>query len=575
MKKYVSIFLSIALFSFLFIPQKIAYSNKQNQSQSGYVPDQVLVKMKPIVQRDLFARRQFANEILSARRFRAESLDIEPSLQTDADENQAGIFLVQLDGSLSVEEAIREAENDPRVEFAEPNRRLAPADTIPNDALFTNMWALHNTTVTGADIAAPRAWDLTTGSNNVVVAITDTGVDIQHPDLAANIWSNPGETPNNNIDDDNNGLIDDVNGWNFEANNNQLFNSISFDAHGTSVAGIIGAVGNNGSGITGVAWNVILMPLKFINNGTGDTSGAVKAINYAIAQRNKGVNVRVINASWGPTGASCNDSFSKSLKKAIQAAGDAGITFVCSAGNGDCGTNRNGDDLDAAPEYPASWGGELTNVLSVGAVDSTDAVPFFSNFGHNNISVAAPGFAVLTTVPRGFSGLQDIASYSTQTGTSFSAPHVTGIAALLAAREPALTPAQIKQRIIATAEPLLPLASKIKSAGRANAFNALTNSVPAVSTPGINGVQTNKKMVDIDGLGFVAGQTVVEVNGVVIGSGKYSSDFALASNSNTRVSLKLGKAGINTTFPLNVAVNVTIFNQTTNMRSAVFSFTRR
>jgi large repetitive protein len=574
MKKYVSISLGIILCSLLFIPQKIAYSKKP-QSENGYVANQLLVKMKPAVQKDRFARQQFANEILSSRRFRAESLDIEPSWQADADESQAGVYLVQLDGTVSVEEAIREAESDPRVEFAEPNRLLAPRDTIPNDALFNNMWALRNTTVTGADIGAPRAWDLTTGSNNVVVAITDTGVDIQHPDLAANIWSNPGEVANNNIDDDNNGLIDDINGWNFQANNNQLFNSISFDAHGTSVAGIIGAVGNNGTGITGVSWNVKLMPLKFINNGTGDTSGAVKAINYAITQRNKGVNVRVINASWGPTGESCNDSFSKSLKKAIQAAGDAGITFVCSAGNGDCGTNRNGDDLDAAPEYPASWGGELTNVLSVTAVDITDGVPGFSNFGHNNISVAAPGFTVLTTVPRGFSGLPDIASYGTQTGTSFSAPHVTGIAALLAARETALTPTQIKQRIIATAEPILPLASKIKSAGRANAFNALTNTVPAVAKLGVTAVQTSKKMVDIDGLGLVAGQTVIEVNGLAIGGGKFNSDFALANNSHTRVSLKLGKAGINTSFPLNVAVNVTIFNQTTNTRSAVFSFTRR
>src|ERR1044072_8657469 len=243
MKKYVSIVLAIALFSFLFIPQKIAYSKKQTPTESGHVPNQVLVKMKPAVQRDFTARRQFANEILSARRFRTESLDIEPTFTTATDEAQAGIVLVQLDGTLSIEEAIREAESDPRVEFAEPNIILAPSETIPNDVLFNNMWALHNTAIIGADIAATRAWDLTTGSNNVVVAVTDTGVDIQHPDLAANIWINPSEIPNNNIDDDNNGLIDDINGWNFEANNNQLFNSISFDAHGTSVAGIIGAVG--------------------------------------------------------------------------------------------------------------------------------------------------------------------------------------------------------------------------------------------------------------------------------------------------------------------------------------------
>ncbi|MEW6127787.1 MAG: S8 family peptidase [Acidobacteriota bacterium] len=567
MKKYALLFLSLALCVLLLIPQKSAYSKKLSQADSGYVANQILIKFK-----DVFAQSVndsvIPEQIFNNQRLRTESLDVER-------QPRLGIVKVEFDDSLSIDEAIRQAESDPRVEYAEPNFILKPSETVPNDLRFNEMWGLFNQTVSGADISATRAWDLTTGSNNVVVGITDTGVDIQHPDLAGNIWTNVAEIPGNNLDDDNNGFVDDVNGWNFFDNNNRVFDSVTFDAHGTAVAGVIGAVGNNGAGITGVSWNVKLMPLKFISNGSGDTAGAVKAINYAIAQKNKGVNVRAINASWGPTGASCNDSFSKSLKKAINKAGNAGIVFVSSAGNGDCGANRNGDDLDAAPEYPASWGGSLPNALSVAAVDITDTFPTFSNFGHESVSVAAPGVAVLTTVPRGFAGLPEALAYSAQSGTSFSAPHVTGIVALLATREPSLTPEQIKQRIITTAEPTLPLASKIKSSGRANAFNALMNHIPSVPSLGVGGVTLSGKFVFIDGLGFVDSQTVIEVNGVQIGRSRFDSAFTLANGSFTRIAVKLGKAGVAATFPVGTPVNITAFNPNTGARSTAFSFTRR
>jgi subtilisin family serine protease len=360
-----------------------------------------------------------------------------------------------------------------------------------------------------------------------------------------------------------------VHGWNFQGNNKDVFNNATVDRHGTFVSGIVGAVGNNSIGVSGVAWHVKIMPLKFIDT-TGDTADAIRAINYAIAQKKKGVNVRVINASWGPGRADCADSFSKSLRNAISAAGDAGILFVCSAGNGVCGDDGFGDNLDDAPEYPAAWAGELSNVISVGAVTRTDDLLYFSNYGHASVSVAAPGDGQVTSVFPGD-------GYGTWSpgGTSFSAPHVTGIAALLAAREPSLTPNQVKQRIISTAEPILSLASKTATSGRANAYNALTNHTPAKPALGIGSVSNNKKFVFIDGLGFTEGAMVVEVNGVAIGKSRYDETYALQNGTTTHIFVKLGKTGVKETFPQFQQVSVTVLNQQTGERSPVYSLSRR
>ncbi|MBI3649691.1 MAG: S8 family serine peptidase [Acidobacteria bacterium] len=575
-KKHLSLFLALASCALLVLPRSQAVASKrQTGGNPAYVRNQILVKLKAKFQpeRDNVGlpnepQNQLARELVPRGGRRAEAL---------ADDLQQPLYVIELDDYTSVETAIDAALQDPRVEYAEPDRLLEPAETVPNDERFADMWSLYNNGAggkVGADIAATRAWDLTTGSDDVVVAITDTGVDIGHQDLTANIWTNPNEIAGNGLDDDNNGLIDDVNGWNFKDDTNAVFDLNGNDYHGTFVSGIVGAVGNNGIGITGVAWHVKLMPLKFISGGSGTTSGAIKAINYAVAQKRKGVNVRVINASWGPSAIECSNSFSQSLKDAITAAGNREILFVCSAGNGICGASRSlGDDLDVAPEYPAAWGGELTNVLSVAAIDRNDGVPEWSNFGRTSVGVAAPGVQVLSTAPRTFAGSTGF--YTMDEGTSFAAPYVTGIAALLAAREPSLTAAQIKQRIIATAEPILPLASKVTSAGRANAYNALANRTAALPALGITKVVVTKKFIDIDGLGFVQGAMDVEVNGTTVASARYDSAYALGNGSFTHVFAKLPKADIKALFPVGTAVRVTVINRNTGERSNALSVTKQ
>jgi subtilisin family serine protease len=581
-KRHLPLLLIVFACALLLIPQAKVYSQKSAKTNSGYVARQILIKLKTDAQLSSYIPQstteaaqvpqsidgqQVARELLPEIGINAEMLG--GALQNN-------LFLVEFNENVSVEEAIQRAQSDPRVAYAEPDKLIEPS-VIPNDSRFGEMWSLLNNDIfgkAGADISATRAWDLTTGSNDVVVAITDTGVDIGHQDLAANIWVNPNEIAGNGIDDDSNGFIDDVNGWNFKDDNKTVFNSIDGDFHGTFVSGVVGAVGNNEIGVTGVAWQVKLMPLKFISEGSGSISGAIKAINYAVAQKKKGINIRAINASWGPGRSDCADSFSASLKDAIVAAGNQNILFVSSAGNGVCGTSS-GDNMDTAPEYPAAWSGELSNAISVAAVDKTDAVPFWSNYGHQNVGVAAPGVSVLSTVPRGYVGLPDVASYVPDSGTSFAAPYVTGIAALLAVREPSLTATQIKQRIISTVEPLLPLASKVAGSGRVNAYNALTNQVAPIAPLAVNSIQVSKKFADIDGLGFVQGAMVVEINGVPFGNTKYDGTYTMANGSFTRIFVKAPKPDMRAAFPVGVPVNVTVFNKNTGVRSPVFTFTQR
>src|SRR6266571_762572 len=313
-------------------------------------------------------------------------------------------------------------------------------------------------------IDATRAWDITTGSDNIVVAVLDTGVQLQHEDLKANAWVNPSPgilgPP----------FVDDVNGWNFYDDNNQTFkpgsSSPSEDYHGTHVAGSIGAVGNNGLGVAGVAWHVKLMALKFLGGlqGKGSTSNAVRGIQYAIDMRNRGVNVRVINASWG------GGSDSQALRQAIADANNAGILFVCAAGN-------DGSNIDYAPDFPASYAPDFPNAISVAAVSIGGSLASFSNVGHHSVSLAAPGVNIISTLPTNSGG------YGSLSGTSMSTPYVSGIAVLVWSREPSLTPAEVKQRIIDTSEPLPSLVSLVARSGRASAFDALTNRIAPPKTP--------------------------------------------------------------------------------------------
>jgi large repetitive protein len=313
--------------------------------------------------------------------------------------------------------------------------------------------------------------------------------------------------------------------------------------------------------VSGVAWNVKLMALRaFGKDESGEVfatiSDLVKSVNYITDQKKRGVNVRVINASLGGTGDN------QSLRSAIEKAGNQGILFVCSAGN-------DGADADTEPEYPAAWAANMSNVISVAALNRMDTLSFFSVYGHNTISVAAPGEDIFSTFPGG--------DYEELDGTSMAAPHVSGIAALLWSSEPGLTPTQVKERIIRTSEPMLSAASRLVGSGRANAFNALTNTVPPAPPIGLASISTDKKFVTVDGLGFINNQRVrLEVNGAVVpGKVLFDSAYSLANGSFTRARIKIGKPAMNANFPSGFPVSVVLVDPLTGARTAPVLYSRR
>lgn len=550
MKKSLAAFACLTLFLVALIPHTSTYSQRRETPQR-YADDRIVVKFKaeagPVGDFDTVAE-----EIVRSPGARAEAL---------TSRARDGVQLVHLNREISVEDAVIRAREDPRVEYAEPDYYVYAMDTTPNDPFFDQMWGLSIAGCTFCDpgqttpnIDATKAWDITTGSNDIVAVVLDTGVQLQHEDLSPNAWVNPLEIAGNGVDDDGNGFVDDVNGWNFYDGDNQTFNPGVDISHGTHVAGSIGAAGNNGIGVTGVAWQVKLMSLKFLggSQGKGSTSNAVRGINYAIDMRNRGINVRVINASWGGGGES------QSLRQAIADANNAGILFVCSAGN-------NGDDLDVLPGFPAAYSIDLPNAVSVAAVGLDSSLASFSNFGHGSVSVAAPGVSILSTVP---------GSYAHFNGTSMAAPYVSGIAVLLWSNEPTLTPAQVKQRIVDTSEPLPSLVSKLARSGRASAFDALLNRIPPAQTPQVLAVRFAKKVLTIEGFGFANGSAVVEVDGTPLPTPDYDSSFALANGTLTRLTVFMGKKPMKKKFPAGVPVSVRVFNPTTGERSDQFRIAR-
>src|SRR6266700_2815635 len=368
------------------------------------------------------------------------------------------------------------------VEYAEPDF-IVEASLAPNDPRYLDgsLWGLHNTGiyggVPGADIRAPEGWDTQSTASNIIVAVIDTGARFTHEDLAANMWVNPGESgrdalgldkSTNGMDDDGDGFIDDVHGINAI-----LGTGIPWDdhGHGTHVSGTIGAVGNNGLGVVGVAWNVQLMACKFLDaTGHGSVSDAITCIDYA---RKKGANI--INASWGDyltapfngilPDLHNNPPKSQALHDAIASARDAGILFVAACGN-------DGTDNDAHPLYPASYT-DLDNIIAVAATDRTDTRAWFSNYGATTVALGAPGAAIFSC----WNGSDS--DYRYLDGTSMAAPHVAGVCALVWSYSPANTYSQIRNRVLSNTDPLPSLAGKCVSGGRLNLQKALG------STPGV------------------------------------------------------------------------------------------
>jgi subtilisin family serine protease len=344
----------------------------------------------------------------------------------------------------------------PEVEYAEPNYEINLEETnagplvpiLPHDPQFNDQWALANSGQRGgkqgADISATLAWATTTGTDKLVVAVLDTGVDYTHEDLVENMWVRPATMAP--YHDNELGTIDDLNGFNAI---DTAADPMDDNGHGTHCAGIIGAEGENSIGIAGVNWKVQIMPLKFLNaGGSGSTKDAIEAINYVINRKKAGVNVRIISASWGST------QKSRALGDVIRKAYENDILFVAAAGNSSV-------DNDRTPHYPSSY----PNVISVAALDRNDQLASFSNFGVKSVMIGAPGVDILST------WLDN--EYEEKSGTSMATPVVSGVAALVLAKNPRMSAEDLSKRLMNSTDPIIALKGKTVTGGRINAAKAL------------------------------------------------------------------------------------------------------
>ncbi|MEY4182801.1 MAG: hypothetical protein RLZZ217_1427 [Planctomycetota bacterium] len=375
--------------------------------------------------------------------------------------------LVHLEIGVPVDRALAALNQLKCVRYAEPDW-VCKATSVPNDPSFGNLWGMRNTGqtvnsdpgVAGADSRAHLAWDSFTGSSTFVVAIIDDGTNRTHPDLAANMWTNPGEIAGDGIDNEGNGYVDDTWGYDFY----QRDSDPTGTGHGTHTAGTVGAVGNNGVGVAGVMWSCKLMALRFLGPNGGVTSDAILSVQYANGKR-----VRVSNNSWGGGG------FSQALYDAINAGKAANHLFVAASGN-------SGINSDTSPAYPGAY--NLDNIINVAATDNNDGRASFSNYGSTTVDIGAPGVNILSTY--GTNG------YSYLNGTSMACPHVAGAVALVTAANPTLTYAQVRSRILSTARPVASLSGRCVTGGVVDIAAAIaggggggTNTAPtvAISSP--------------------------------------------------------------------------------------------
>lgn len=439
-----------------------AFAKATQSSEIPHVPGEVLVKVKPGFMGKFLAKKSLMGA------------EVKKHLKLTA-----GDYVLLKSNQKSTTSLIADLKSLPEVSFAEPNfiyKAIAGVPTLesmligtvrethsamaPRDPLYGKLWGLNNTgsnepdrngntspnvNVQGADVAAEQAWDITKGNKRVVIAVIDTGIDYNHPDLKNQMWTNSKEIAGNGIDDDNNGYIDDIHGWNAEGDNG---NPMDGNAHGTHCAGTIGAEHNNGLGVAGVMDEVSLMGVKFLSDaGSGSLSDAVEAIDYATK-----MNVDIMSNSWGGGG------FSQALEDSIKAAKDKGIVFIAAAGN-DSSNN------DARPSYPATY--QVDNVISVASHTAGDIMSSFSNFGKRTVHVAAPGTNILSSTPNG--------EYKVFSGTSMATPHTSGVVGLLIAREGRLPVLELRNRLMATTTPSAAYRKSTVAGGRVSAVNFLTD----------------------------------------------------------------------------------------------------
>ncbi len=359
--------------------------------------------------------------------------------------------------SINAIEAITKVKGMAGVEYVEPNY-VYQHHATSNDTYFTNgsLWGMYGASTSPANQygtnAAAQWANGSTGSKSVYIGIIDEGYMYSHDDLSANAGTNPGEIPGNGIDDDGNGYIDDVYGFDFDGNNNTVFDGAD-DDHGTHVAGTIGAVGGNGKGVAGVVWNVKLLSGKFLGRRGGNTANAIKAVDYFTDLKlRQGLNIVATNNSWGGGG------YSQALYDAIARANSAGILFIAAAGNE---TNNN----DASGSFPSNY--DLPNVIAVASITNTGGLSSFSNYGATQVDLGAPGSGIWSTVPVSSKG-KIISSYASYNGTSMATPHVSGAAALYASKHPGATAAQIRSAILSSVTATPSLVGKTVTGGRLN-----------------------------------------------------------------------------------------------------------
>uniref|UniRef100_UPI0040476689 S8 family serine peptidase n=1 Tax=Rheinheimera sp. TaxID=1869214 RepID=UPI0040476689 len=403
--------------------------------------DAVLIMFKPGV-----SKQERVNLIkqngASLRQLDAQGRDMKMRYVADG-----RIVKVKVPKGVDRDHLIKKLSANPAVAVAEPDFPLKALAT-PNDPSFAELWGLHNTGqaggTAGADIKAVDAWDISTGSHDVIIGVIDTGMDYNHPDLIDNRWVNPGTLPGST--------------YGYSALNPEL-DPMDSDSHGTHVAGTIGASGNNGTGVVGVNWNVTLLPCQFLGPSGGSTAGAIECINYFTDLKlNHGVDIKATNNSWGGGG------YSETLRAAIQSGGDAGILFIAASGN-------DGGNADSAPMYPAAY--DLDIIVSVASTDRNDNMSGFSNYGATSVDLAAPGSAILSTVLG--------ASYATFSGTSMASPHVAGAAALLWSVNPDITALEMKAILMDSGDALPALEGKTVSGKRINLVNAMVEADPTPS----------------------------------------------------------------------------------------------
>ncbi|MBI2196915.1 S8 family serine peptidase [Candidatus Daviesbacteria bacterium] len=453
-------FLLIFSLSALSFGTAFAQSPQNLPSSFEYVPGELIIKFKTVSPAEEEVVNKF--QLRSARKILREldrAQKRQEKIQAFKDKGLDKLYVASTDEQ-KLPELLQKLKSDPEIEYAEPNFILHTSQ-LPNDPLFVNLWGLNNTGQSGgttdADIDAPEAWDTPYGSS-VTTGVIDTGIDYNHEDLSANMWKNSAEAVGQaGVDDDGNGFVDDIYGYDFVNNDPD---PIDDHGHGTHVAGTIAAVGNNGVGVAGVNYPGKVAALKFLNaSGAGTIDGAIRAIQYATV-----MNFKITNNSWGGGG------YSQALYDAISAANNAGSLFIAAAGNA---ANNN----DATYFYPASY--DLPNIISVAATDKYDNLASFSNYGAATVDIGAPGVSIFSTVPKGACGSCDPSGYRLMSGTSMATPHVSGAAAYLWGISNSLSHLQIKDKLLTSSDPTAALTGKTLSGKRLNLGNTMPAPTPS------------------------------------------------------------------------------------------------